>query len=67
MGSLGGLFLRRLGMGWRNRQGSEEKTEKMHESRLKRPLASYEGEDGKRVPQTALGCFQHTRAGRHFV
>lgn len=54
-------------MGWRSRQGLEEKTEKMHEFKLKPPLASYEGEDGKRILQTALGCFQHMRAGRDFV
>lgn len=62
---MGGLFLRRLGMGWRRRQRLEEKTEKMRESKLKPSLASYESEDGKRAVQMAWAVSR--RAGRDFV
>lgn len=64
-GQLGGLFLRRLEMGWRRRQRLEGKTEKMHESKLKPSLASYESEDGKRAVQMAWAVSR--RAGRDFV
>lgn len=44
-GQLEGLFLGGPGMGWRRRQRSEGKTEKIHESKLKWSLPSYESEE----------------------
>lgn len=44
-GQLEELFLGKPGMGWRRRQRSEGKTEKIHESKLKRSLTSYESEE----------------------